>query len=130
MNKMTRMALTAGMALATTVSLGVGVAAASPQTTTSPQAITTQQGVQQTSTVLDEFEFYQWYKTYKSCRQAGKKGENRDEWYDFDCEEGDGRNEGKFALYVAYTEEDPDECDWDDEWCEDDDFEDILAAVR
>ncbi|GIF14672.1 hypothetical protein [Actinoplanes teichomyceticus] len=101
MKHVTRMVLTAGITAAAALSVGAGAASAVPRT--APTAV---QQVASGHDDPDELQFYDWYGSKSACKKAGNKGEQRDEWYDFSCDQGRGKHRYEWGLYIAMDDED------------------------
>jgi hypothetical protein len=96
----------AGLGLAAGVAMGVGPAQAATTTgQASARATTTQaQGT------WDDGDVVGYYSTLRRCERAGRIGEWRDRWDDYDCYRVRwGLNRGAWALEVDYGH------DWDDD---------------
>ena len=107
MHRIARRIAFAGVGLAAGVAMGVGPA----QATTG----TGQAGMQATTTQVqtgwdDDDDVVGYYGTLRRCERAGRIGEWRDRWDDYDCYRVRwGHHRGAWALEVDYGH------DWDDD---------------
>ncbi|MBU2665998.1 hypothetical protein KOI35_21020 [Actinoplanes bogorensis] len=82
MNKVTRMFTMTGLALAAGLTMGVGPASAAPATPAAGGATVQAQAPK----FLTKSKVVGYYRTMQACNRAGKVGEFRNKWDDFDCD--------------------------------------------
>jgi len=105
MSRMIRILTISGLGLVAGVTMSAGPAMAS---TASGQSAT--QPAAATSAARFDDDVVDYYDTRRQCERAGRVGEWRDRWDDYDCDYvGGGRHRGDWALTV-------DDDDWGSNW--------------
>ena len=84
MNKVTRMFTMTGLALAAGLTMGVGPASAAPAAPAAGGAAVQAQA--QAPRYITKTKVVGYYRTMQACNRAGKVGEFRNKWDDFDCD--------------------------------------------
>ncbi|MGX6603017.1 hypothetical protein ACWKSP_12890 [Micromonosporaceae bacterium Da 78-11] len=106
MNRVTRLLAIAGLGLGAAVAIGAGPAQAATDTTQG----TSNTGSTQARGDWDDDEVVGYFRTLGGCERAGRLGEIRDRWDDYDCSRVRwGSHRGAWELEVSTD-------DWNDGW--------------
>ena len=104
MNRLIRMLTISGVGLVAGAAIGAGPAMATSSTAPSAaQPSTTSTAAGQAHRDWDRDRAYDYFDSRWDCERAGRWGERRDRWEDYDCEYvRHGRHRGDYALFVEY----------------------------